>query len=62
MQLNSSTPGNTRYPRDFQAKAIDKQFLWGPALLISPVLAENQTELVGYLPADVWYDYYTVTK
>lgn len=43
------------------AKSVDTQFLWGPALLISPVLADGQTSLEAYLPDDVWYDYYTVS-
>lgn len=43
------------------AKSVDTQFLWGPALLISPVLAEGQTSLEAYLPSDIWYDFYTVS-
>lgn len=50
------------YPTDVRAKSIDGQFLWGPALLISPVLTENTTQLGAYLPADTWYDYYTGKK
>jgi len=46
---------------DFEAKKIDKQFLWGPALLISPVLVENEVELEAYMPNATWYDYYTVS-
>ncbi|XP_067392749.1 sucrase-isomaltase, intestinal [Emydura macquarii macquarii] len=38
---------------------IYKQFLWGPALLISPVLDENATEVKAYIPNARWYDYYT---
>uniref|UniRef100_A0A3Q3A333 alpha-glucosidase n=1 Tax=Kryptolebias marmoratus TaxID=37003 RepID=A0A3Q3A333_KRYMA len=34
---------------------IFKQFLWGPALLITPVLEEVE----GYLPNARWYDYHT---
>ncbi|XP_076845359.1 maltase-glucoamylase isoform X2 [Brachyhypopomus gauderio] len=37
---------------------IDKQFLWGPALLITPVLEEGKTSVSGYLPNSRWYDYY----
>lgn len=29
-----------RYPYDKNTYSIDTQFLWGPALLISPVLKE----------------------
>jgi len=38
---------------------IDRQFLWGPSLLISPVLEEGNTTVDAYLPDDRWYDYYT---
>ncbi|KAK3570325.1 hypothetical protein QTP86_017161 [Hemibagrus guttatus] len=38
---------------------IDKQFLWGPALLISPALDEGITEVNGYIPNARWYDYHT---
>ena len=50
-----------RYPKDAEAKKVDTQFLWVAALLISPVLTENQVELPAYIPDDVWYDYYTVS-
>uniref|UniRef100_A0A8D2M864 alpha-glucosidase n=1 Tax=Zonotrichia albicollis TaxID=44394 RepID=A0A8D2M864_ZONAL len=40
---------------------IDEQFLWGPALLISPVLRENDRSVVAYFPDARWYDYHTVT-
>ncbi|XP_037531236.1 maltase-glucoamylase, intestinal [Nematolebias whitei] len=38
---------------------IYKQFLWGPALLITPVLDEKVKEVEGYLPNARWYDYHT---
>ncbi|XP_050821721.1 sucrase-isomaltase, intestinal [Gopherus flavomarginatus] len=38
---------------------VYKQFLWGPALLISPVLDEGATEVNAYIPSARWYDYYT---
>uniref|UniRef100_A0A674GCW2 alpha-glucosidase n=1 Tax=Taeniopygia guttata TaxID=59729 RepID=A0A674GCW2_TAEGU len=38
---------------------IDKQFLWGPALLISPVMKENDRSVVAYFPDARWYDYHT---
>ncbi|XP_057366105.2 maltase-glucoamylase-like [Daphnia carinata] len=47
------------YPKDIYARSIDKQFMWGPALLISPVLRQGETSVDVYLPDDVWYDYYT---
>ncbi|NWW15789.1 MGA protein, partial [Falcunculus frontatus] len=38
---------------------IDAQFLWGPALLISPVMKPNETSVEAYFPNARWYDYYT---
>ncbi|RXN35304.1 maltase- intestinal-like protein [Labeo rohita] len=38
---------------------IDRQFLWGPALLITPALDPNVTVVRGYLPYGFWYDYHT---
>nr|XP_046169636.1 maltase-glucoamylase, intestinal [Oncorhynchus gorbuscha]XP_046169637.1 maltase-glucoamylase, intestinal [Oncorhynchus gorbuscha]XP_046169639.1 maltase-glucoamylase, intestinal [Oncorhynchus gorbuscha]XP_046169640.1 maltase-glucoamylase, intestinal [Oncorhynchus gorbuscha] len=38
---------------------IHRQFLWGPALLISPVLDEGAREVQGYIPDDLWYDFHT---
>ncbi|XP_063403845.1 maltase-glucoamylase-like [Mytilus trossulus] len=38
---------------------IDEQFMWGPALMISPILREGQTNLRYYLPQSTWYDWYT---
>ena len=44
------------------ARSIDKQFMWGPALLISPVLEQGKLSVDVYIPDDVWYDYYTVSE
>ncbi|KFV47227.1 Maltase-glucoamylase, intestinal, partial [Gavia stellata] len=38
---------------------IYRQFLWGPALLISPVLEQGAVEVNAYLPNARWYDYHT---
>ncbi|XP_062957072.1 probable maltase-glucoamylase 2 [Cynocephalus volans] len=38
---------------------IDRQFLLGPALLISPVLESNTFEIHAYFPRARWYDYST---
>jgi len=66
---HSRTTGSTvvrplyhEFSNDLDAKMIDTQFLWGPALLISPVLTENETDLKVYLPNCTWYDYYTEQK
>ncbi|NWY95283.1 MGA protein, partial [Loxia curvirostra] len=38
---------------------IDEQFLWGPALLITPVMRENERSVIAYFPDARWYDYHT---
>ncbi|XP_077979667.1 sucrase-isomaltase, intestinal-like [Glandiceps talaboti] len=38
---------------------IDRQFLWGGALLISPVLDEGMLNVDAYFPDTRWFDYYT---
>lgn len=35
---------------------MDRQLLWGPALLITPVLEPGKTEVTGYFPKGVWYN------
>ncbi|XP_070581151.1 lysosomal alpha-glucosidase-like [Ptychodera flava] len=47
------------YPSDRSTYSIDKQFLWGEALLITPVLQLSVVQVTGYFPKDTWYDYYT---
>ncbi|KAG8565047.1 hypothetical protein GDO81_012689 [Engystomops pustulosus] len=43
------------FPTDQNTWTIDRQFLWGDALLISPVLEQGKTEVSGYFPAVSWY-------
>ena len=33
------------FPKDLNARAIDKQFMWGDCLLVTPVLLEVLNEL-----------------
>lgn len=44
-----------RFPSDPNSRTIDKQFLWGSSLLISPVLEQGAVELAAYLPPATWY-------
>ncbi|XP_076451187.1 lysosomal alpha-glucosidase-like isoform X2 [Babylonia areolata] len=37
---------------------IDRQFMWGDSLLVSPVLEANVTKVDAYFPAGLWYDLY----
>ncbi|XP_052028801.1 putative maltase-glucoamylase-like protein FLJ16351 [Apodemus sylvaticus] len=39
--------------------AVHEQFLWGPGLLITPVLYEGKDQVKAYIPDDIWYDYET---
>ncbi|XP_037691918.1 maltase-glucoamylase, intestinal isoform X2 [Choloepus didactylus] len=38
---------------------VHQQFLWGPGLLITPVLEEGAEKVMAYVPDAVWYDYET---
>lgn len=39
---------------------LDRQFLWGRSLLVTPVLEPGVDSVMGYVPRGVWYDFYTV--
>lgn len=39
---------------------LDRQFLWGRSLLVTPVLEPGVESVTGYVPRGVWYDFYTV--
>jgi alpha-glucosidase len=39
--------------------ALDDQFLCGDAFLVAPVIEEGATQRTVYLPAGVWYDFWT---
>ncbi|KAM9358900.1 sucrase-isomaltase, intestinal [Symphorus nematophorus] len=41
---------------------IYKQFLWGPALLITPALDQGVRQVDGYVPDTRWYDYHTAKE
>uniref|UniRef100_A0A668AIN9 Alpha glucosidase 2 n=1 Tax=Myripristis murdjan TaxID=586833 RepID=A0A668AIN9_9TELE len=47
------------FPNDTKTYGIDRQFLWGSGLLITPVLDPGVNYVVGYFPEGLWYDYYT---
>ncbi|XP_020844721.1 sucrase-isomaltase, intestinal [Phascolarctos cinereus] len=40
----------------------DTQFLWGPSLLITPVLTQGAETVSAYIPDAIWYDYETGGK
>ncbi|KAF0037092.1 hypothetical protein F2P81_009966 [Scophthalmus maximus] len=47
------------FPKDVRTYGIDKQFLWGKSLLVTPVLDPGVDYVHGYFPEGLWYDYYT---
>ncbi|KAM4694349.1 sucrase-isomaltase, intestinal-like [Discoglossus pictus] len=47
---------------DASTWAVDEQFLWGPGLLITPILYQNSVNANAYIPDAVWYDYDTGAK
>ncbi|XP_070553627.1 sucrase-isomaltase, intestinal-like [Ptychodera flava] len=60
--VNGSTvvrPVMHEFITDVNTHEIDRQFLWGPGLLISPVLEQDATSVDAYFPDARWYDYYT---
>lgn len=46
------------FPQDSNTWSIGNQFLWGPALYISPVLDQGLVTVDVYLPQARWYNYY----
>jgi alpha-glucosidase len=51
------------FPNDPSLIAADRQFMLGPALLITPVLTQGATSVNGVFPGistgEIWYDWYT---
>ncbi|XP_077026637.1 sucrase-isomaltase, intestinal-like isoform X2 [Tamandua tetradactyla] len=63
---HSHVSGNTvvrglmhEFTSDPQTHGIDKAFLWGPALMITPVLDEGARSLSVYFPEASWFNLYT---
>nr|XP_020652659.1 maltase-glucoamylase, intestinal-like [Pogona vitticeps] len=50
------------FPADLETHGIDRAFLWGPALMITPVLQEGARSVDVYFPDASWFDYYTGDK
>lgn len=50
------------FPHDRTALDIELQFFYGTALLVSPVTDDESTKVTFYLPAGIWYDFWTGEK
>ncbi|XP_064418118.1 maltase-glucoamylase [Latimeria chalumnae] len=66
---NAHTKGETvvrpilhEFFAEIETWSVDRQFLWGPALLITPVLDPNTENVRAYVPNAVWYDYDTGSR
>jgi alpha-D-xyloside xylohydrolase len=44
---------------DVEAQNIGDEYLFGPAILVSPVTTEGATSRTVYLPQASWYDFWT---
>jgi alpha-glucosidase len=47
------------HQHDHAARDLDDQYLFGPDLLVAPVLQPGVTARQVYLPEDTWYDWHT---
>ncbi|XP_054548714.1 maltase-glucoamylase isoform X2 [Talpa occidentalis] len=47
---------------DSNTWGLHEQFLWGPGLLITPVLYEAVENVTAYIPDAIWYEYETGKK
>lgn len=47
------------FPDDPKAVECADQYLWGPSMLVAPVVEKGATTRRIYLPRSVWYDFWT---
>ena len=47
------------FPNDPRAVACGDQYLWGPSVLVAPVVEKGATARSIYLPRGAWYDFWT---
>lgn len=50
------------YPTDKLAVLRSDEYLWGPSLLIAPVVEKGARSRALYLPRGTWYDFWTEEK
>jgi alpha-D-xyloside xylohydrolase len=56
--VTSLRPLLLEFPEDQEARAVDDQYMLGPALLVAPVLEEGARARRIYFPAGRWYSFY----
>jgi len=47
------------HPNDPKAVACGDEFLWGPSLLVAPVVEKGAMKRLVYLPGGDWFDFWT---
>ena len=47
------------FPDDVYGSSLTSEWMFGPNLLVSPVVSQGATQQSVYLPAGVWYDFHT---
>lgn len=47
------------YRADSKVNNIGDQFMFGPSMMINPIATQGTTSRTVYLPAGVWYDFWT---
>jgi alpha-glucosidase len=57
--LPIARPLTLAFPADRRVASLDDQFLCGDALMVAPVLEQGAKSRGVYLPAGVWYDFWT---
>jgi alpha-glucosidase/alpha-D-xyloside xylohydrolase len=50
------------YPDDKEAAGLGEEYLWGHDLLIAPVVEKGAKTRRLYVPAGIWYDWWTGAK
>ena len=46
---------SSRFPNDSMLYDVDRQFMLGPALVVTPVLDEGATHVTGIFPKGRWF-------
>uniref|UniRef100_M4B1X3 alpha-glucosidase n=1 Tax=Hyaloperonospora arabidopsidis (strain Emoy2) TaxID=559515 RepID=M4B1X3_HYAAE len=50
------------FPTDVATHEIDHQFMFGDALLVTPVVTQGATSVTGYFPAGTWFNIFDCSK